>query len=69
MHHSVRFCPFRSRYFRYIKRHHPYHHSPRGSDIAFGLASGFWDVVYETRIGQGVRRALYAPLKTPRTGA
>jgi hypothetical protein len=62
VHHSVHFCQFKSLYFQYIKRHHLYHHSPKGSDIAFGLTSGFWDVVYDTRIGAELRDALYAPL-------
>jgi 4-hydroxysphinganine ceramide fatty acyl 2-hydroxylase len=63
IHHSVHFCHFKSFYFQYIKRHHLYHHSPKGGDIAFGLTNGFWDVVYDTRIQPEVRRALYAPLR------
>jgi sterol desaturase/sphingolipid hydroxylase (fatty acid hydroxylase superfamily) len=59
VHHSVHFCHFRSRYFRYIKRHHLYHHSPQGMEVAFGLTNGFWDIVYQTRIAPDVRRALY----------
>lgn len=59
VHHSVHFCSFKSRYFRYIKRHHLYHHSPRGSEAGYGLTNGFWDVVYATRFPAGMRRALY----------
>jgi sterol desaturase/sphingolipid hydroxylase (fatty acid hydroxylase superfamily) len=72
VHHSVHFYHFHNRYFRYIKRHHMYHHSPKGFDIAFGLTNGFWDVVFDTRIPAHVRAALYArraanPGRCPRT--
>lgn len=59
VHHSVHFYRFRGRYFRYIKRHHLYHHSPRGMHVAYGLSNGFWDIVYGTRISVPIRRALY----------
>jgi hypothetical protein len=61
VHHSVHFCRFRSRYFRYIRKHHLYHHSLRGSQVAYGLTSGLWDAVLETRIPSEDRRDLYAP--------
>jgi len=67
VHHSVHFCDFRGRYFRYIKRHHLYHHSPKGSEVGYGLTSGFWDVVWRTRIPSPERRALFArPRRGPR---
>jgi hypothetical protein len=59
VHHSVHFYQFQNRYFRYIRRHHLYHHSPQGMSIAFGLSNGFWDVVYDTRIPEDVRRRLH----------
>lgn len=59
VHQSVHFYDFRGRYFRYIKRHHLYHHSPRGSEVGFGLTNGFWDVVARTRIPEEARRRLY----------
>lgn len=59
VHHSVHFCSFRSKYFRYIKRHHLYHHSPKGTEVGYGLTNGFWDLVYGTRIPAVIRRALY----------
>jgi sterol desaturase/sphingolipid hydroxylase (fatty acid hydroxylase superfamily) len=59
VHHSVHFYRFRGRYFRYIKRHHLYHHSPKGMEVAYGLSNGFWDVVYRTRIPPEIRHALY----------
>ena len=60
IHHSVHFCHFSGRYFRYIKRHHLYHHSPKGSMVGYGLTSGVWDVVWRTRIPENDRRALYS---------
>ncbi len=59
VHHSVHFCSFKSKYFRYIKRHHLYHHSPRGSEAGYGLTNGFWDVAFGTRFSAGVRSALH----------
>ena len=66
VHHSVHFLESRNLYFRYIKRHHLYHHSPKGMTIAFGLTNGFWDIVYDTRIPPAIRETLYAPLHEPR---
>lgn len=62
VHHSVHFCNFKARYFQYIKRHHLYHHSPKGSSLGYGLTSGFWDAVWLTRIPEADRRALYSRL-------
>ncbi len=59
VHHSVHFYHFRNPYFRYIKRHHLYHHSPKGEDIAYGLTNGFWDIVFRTRIPDEQRRLLH----------
>jgi hypothetical protein len=69
VHHSVHFYQFRNPYFRYIKRHHLYHHSLRGSETAFGLTSGMWDAVHDTRIPAEVRSALYGPILGPRRRA
>jgi cyclopropane-fatty-acyl-phospholipid synthase len=62
VHHSVHFCSFKGRYFQYIKRHHLYHHSPKGSGVGYGLTNGFWDVVWRTRIPSEDRKALYSHL-------
>jgi sterol desaturase/sphingolipid hydroxylase (fatty acid hydroxylase superfamily) len=62
VHHSVHFYHFNNLYFRYIKRHHMYHHSPKGDNEGFGLTNGFWDMVYGTRIPAPVRAALYGSL-------
>jgi sterol desaturase/sphingolipid hydroxylase (fatty acid hydroxylase superfamily) len=59
VHYTVHFHRFRWRYFDYIRRHHLYHHSPRGVDIAFGLTSGMWDAVLGTRIPATDRQILY----------
>ena len=59
VHHSVHFYRFKNPYFQYIRRHHLYHHSPRGDEIAFGLTSGLWDAVCGTRIPAADRAVLY----------
>jgi sterol desaturase/sphingolipid hydroxylase (fatty acid hydroxylase superfamily) len=59
VHQSVHFYDFKGRYWDYIRRHHRYHHSPKGAEVAFGLSNGVWDVVCWTRIPAPVRRALY----------
>ena len=67
VHYTVHFHRFRWRYFDYIRRHHLYHHSPRGTDIAFGLTSGMWDAVLGTRIPATDRRLLYGRRRNWRT--
>ena len=59
VHHSVHFYNFRSPYFRYIKRHHFYHHSSKGMEQGYGLTNGFWDIIFGTRYPAPVRQALY----------
>jgi sterol desaturase/sphingolipid hydroxylase (fatty acid hydroxylase superfamily) len=61
VHHSVHFRHFDNPYFRYIRRHHLYHHSQRGREVAFGLTSGAWDAVLDTRIPDDVRAAFRGP--------
>jgi sterol desaturase/sphingolipid hydroxylase (fatty acid hydroxylase superfamily) len=66
VHYSVHFHHFENRYFRYIRRHHLYHHSPSGEAVGFGLTSGAWDVAFDTRIPEDVRAALHgAPVRGP----
>ena len=60
VHHSVHFYHFDNAYFRYIKRHHLYHHSPKGGDVGYGLTNGFWDIVFASRIPAEQRRRLFA---------
>jgi sterol desaturase/sphingolipid hydroxylase (fatty acid hydroxylase superfamily) len=59
VHHSVHFYHFKNPYFRYIKAHHLYHHSPKGDGMGYGLTNGFWDIVFSTRIPETQRRLLY----------
>lgn len=63
VHHSVHYYHFDNRCFRYIKRHHLYHHSRAGHGVAYGLTSGVWDAAYHTRIPAPVRAALHRPLR------
>ena len=67
VHHSVHFYRFDNRYFQYIRRHHLYHHSPKGMEVAFGLSNGFWDIVWDTRISEEERIALYHGKRRPET--
>lgn len=74
VHYSVHFHVIHSRYFDYIRRHHQYHHSPRGTEIAFGLTNGTWDLILGTRIPAADRRLLYRraparPASRPRPSA
>ena len=59
IHHSVHFYNFRSPYFRYIKAHHLFHHSPKGEKMGYGLTNGFWDIICNTRYPHGIRNSLY----------
>jgi sterol desaturase/sphingolipid hydroxylase (fatty acid hydroxylase superfamily) len=68
VHHGVHFASvyrLKGAYWRYICRHHAYHHSPRGSELAFGLTSGAWDVVFGTRIPAPDRARLHRRLAKP----
>jgi len=66
IHYAVHFHRFRWRYFEYIRRHHFYHHSARGRELAFGLTSGMWDIPLGTRIPAEDRERLHghAPVWT-----
>jgi sterol desaturase/sphingolipid hydroxylase (fatty acid hydroxylase superfamily) len=67
IHQAVHFYDFDNRYFRYIRRHHLYHHSPRGMNAGYGLTSGFWDAVWDTRFPPEERHALHGrPRRRPR---
>jgi sterol desaturase/sphingolipid hydroxylase (fatty acid hydroxylase superfamily) len=59
VHQSVHFYPFKGWYWEYIRRHHRYHHSPKGAEMAYGLSNGVWDVICATRIPEPVRSQLY----------
>jgi sterol desaturase/sphingolipid hydroxylase (fatty acid hydroxylase superfamily) len=59
IHHSIHFYPSRNIYLRYARRHHFYHHSPKGVDRGFGVTNGFWDILFKTRYSHEVRWALH----------
>jgi hypothetical protein len=67
IHYSVHFHRLPGRYFAYIRRHHLYHHGPRGREVAFGLSSGVWDVPLGTGISPRDRGVLDA--RSPRAAA
>ena len=67
VHYSVHFESYKSRYFRYIKKHHLYHHSPRGVELGFGLTNGFWDIVFDTRLPEDARALLYQGRKATKS--
>jgi hypothetical protein len=71
VHYTVHFHRFRSRYFDYIRRHHLYHHCPRGTEppVAFGLTNGIWDVLRGTRISAEDRQLLYGSRRLPESAA
>jgi sterol desaturase/sphingolipid hydroxylase (fatty acid hydroxylase superfamily) len=59
IHHAMHFYKFRDPYFRYARRHHFYHHSPKGKDRGYGVTNGFWDICFKTRYPAEVRWALH----------
>jgi sterol desaturase/sphingolipid hydroxylase (fatty acid hydroxylase superfamily) len=59
VHHSVHFYNFKNPYFRYIRKHHIYHHTSSGMERGFGFTSGIWDIVFKTRFPAHVRHRLY----------
>jgi 4-hydroxysphinganine ceramide fatty acyl 2-hydroxylase len=59
IHHATHYYNFRSKYFRYIKKHHMYHHTRQGMNQGFGLSSGIGDFIFGTRFPQHVRDRLY----------
>lgn len=63
VHHSVHFYNFKNRYFKYIKRHHMYHHSKHGMNAGYGLTSHLWDIYFETRFEDPRRDARNAPTR------
>ena len=59
VHHSVHYYNLRDPYFRYMKKHHFYHHTSNGMTRGFGLTSGIWDRVVGTAFPRNVRERLY----------
>ena len=63
VHHSVHYYKFRDPYFRYMKKHHFYHHTSNGMTLGFGLTSGIWDRIVGTAFPKAVRARLYGNRK------
>jgi fatty acid hydroxylase family protein len=59
IHHATHYYNFRDPYFRYMKRHHFYHHTSHGMTRGFGTSSGILDAIFKTRYSENVRRRLY----------
>lgn len=66
-HHAIHFWNLKSRYFQYVRRRHPFHHSRHGKGVAYGITSGLWDVVAHTRVPRDQREAL-SPWSRPKPG-
>lgn len=64
IHHATHFSNFRDPYFRYMKKHHLYHHTSHGMTRGFGTSSGILDFIFMTRFPMKVRERLYGGRKT-----
>jgi hypothetical protein len=63
IHHATHYYNFRDPYFRYMKKHHLYHHTSQGMTRGFGTSSGILDLIFMTRYPGNVRRRLYGGTK------
>jgi hypothetical protein len=59
IHHATHYYNFRDPYFRYMKKHHFYHHTSQGMTRGFGTSSGILDLIFKTRYPENVRRRMY----------
>jgi len=59
LHYFLHFGKSRIPLFRYLKRYHLYHHSPRGIKMGYGITSGLWDVVFHSGYPRPVRQSLF----------
>ena len=64
IHHATHFYNFRDPYFRYMKKHHLYHHTSVGMTRGFGTSSGILDYIFRTRFPNNVRQRLYGGRKS-----
>ena len=64
IHHATHFYNFRDPYFRYMKKHHLYHHTSQGMTRGFGTSSGILDLIFMTRYPGNVRQRLYGGRKS-----
>jgi hypothetical protein len=65
IHHSTHYYNFRDPYFRYMKKHHFYHHTTHGMTRGFGTSSGILDFIFRTRYPENVRHRLYGKSHIP----
>jgi hypothetical protein len=63
IHHATHFSNFKDPYFRYMKKHHLYHHTSHGMTRGFGTSSGILDFLFRTRFPENVRQRLYGSKK------
>lgn len=59
IHHATHFYNFRDPYFRYMKKHHMYHHTKQGMKYGFGTTSGVIDYFWNSRYPEPIRQRLY----------
>ena len=59
IHHATHFYNFRDPYFRYMKKHHMYHHTKQGMKYGFGTTSGVIDYFLDSRYPEQIRQRLY----------
>ena len=59
IHHATHFYNFRDPYFRYMKKHHMYHHTKQGMTHGFGTTSGIIDMILDSRFPEPARQRLY----------
>lgn len=67
IHHSTHYYNLRDPYFRYMKKHHFYHHTSHGMTMGFGTSSGILDAIFKTRYPENVRQRLYGTRQPPAT--
>ena len=67
LHYFLHFGKSRNPWFRYLKRYHLYHHSPRGIKLGYGITSVTWDVVFHTQYPRPVRKSLSDNSRDTRT--
>lgn len=63
IHHATHFYNFKDPYFRYMKKHHLFHHTAKGQTHGFGTTSGVLDAVFDSRYPFDIRRKLYGAKK------
>jgi hypothetical protein len=58
LHYALHFSNSRVPLFRRMKKHHLYHHSPRGIDQGYGITTRFSNGIFDARFPEAVRRSL-----------